>query len=281
MTNREQTAVWNEVVGDAWVRHADRFDATLEPLGAAAISALDLRRGERVVDIGCGAGATSLALAAAVMPGPVVGIDLSAPMLAEAQRRADAAGIDNVTFVRGDAQVDKPVGAPFDVAYSRFGVMFFDDPAAAFANIAHWLVPGGRLGFICFKPPAANPFITGPVMATASVLGLAPPDPSEPSPFSLADPDRTRALLAEAGFTDITFDDGPTEAVLTRDEDTSTLALRLIEQHPVAGVALAAATDSVRAQAIAATAAVLDDHRVDDEVRMGTGTWLVFAHRAQ
>ncbi len=280
MTNREQSAVWNEVVGDAWVRHADRFDATLEPFGAAAITPLALRRAERVVDIGCGAGSTSLALAAAVAPGPVVGIDLSAPMLAEARRRAEAKRIDNVTFVGGDAQTDTPVGAPFDVAYSRFGVMFFDDPAAAFANIAGWLVPSGRLGFICFKPPAANPFITGPVMTAASVLGLAPPDPAAPSPFALADADRTHALLTAAGFTDVSFHDGPTEAVLTRDEDTQVLAQRLIEQHPVAGVALAGASDDVRARAVAATAAVLDEHRVGDEVRMGAGTWVVLAHRA-
>ncbi len=279
MANIEQSAVWNEVVGDAWVRHADRFDATLRPFGEAAIEPLGLRAGESAIDIGCGAGSTSLVLAAGVAPGQVVGIDLSAPMLAEASRRAEVRGVDNVTFVRGDAQVDTPVAAPFDVAYSRFGVMFFEDPGAAFANIARWLVPGGRLGFICFKPPTANPFITGPLIAAASALGLAPPDPAAPSPFALADADRTRALLTAAGFTDVSFDDGPTEAVLTRDEGTPVLARRLLEQHPVAGVAFAVASDDVRAEAVAATGAVLDEHRVGNEVRMGAGTWVVLAHR--
>jgi SAM-dependent methyltransferase len=280
MTNREQASVWNEEVGDAWVRHRDRFDVTLAPFGDAVTARLGLRPGESVVDIGCGAGSTTIALAAAVSPGAVVGVDLSRPMLAEGRRRAAAHGADNVSFIQGDAQVDTLDSAPFDVAFSRFGVMFFDDPAAAFLNIAGWLAPGGRFGFVCFQSPARNPFITGPVMAAAEVLGLPNPgDPFGPSPFSLADPDRTRTLLGSTGLTDIEVHEGPTEAVLSENENTAAVAERLLEQHPVAGVALATASDAVRAAAIASTAAVLDAHRDGDSVRMAASTWIVVARR--
>jgi SAM-dependent methyltransferase len=201
-------------------------------------------------------------------------------MLAAGRRRTQTLGVDNVGFIEGDAQVDRPDSAPFDVAFSRFGVMFFADPVAAFTNIAGWLVPGGRLGFVCFQSPSANPFITGPVMAAAAVLGFPPPDPSEPSPFSLADADRTLGLLNAAGFTDVTFHEGPTEAVLTTDEDSPVLAERLIEQHPVAGIALAAASPENRVRAVAATAAVLEDHRTGNEVRLGASIWVVGARRS-
>jgi SAM-dependent methyltransferase len=155
--------------------------------------------GEAVLDIGCGTGATSLAFAQAVAPdGRVVGLDVSAPLLRQARTRSSDLA---VTFVEGDAQVH-PVQPEFDLVTSRFGVMFFDDPAAAFGNMSRALRPGGRVVFATWAMPTAWFELTAE--AVASRLGsVAPPDPSLPGPMSLADPARVAGLLKGAGLTDV------------------------------------------------------------------------------
>ena len=279
----EQTVLWNEVVGEAWVRHADRFDATLEPFGAATFERLDLQSGERVVDIGCGAGRTTLDAAARVHPGEVVGLDVSAPLLAEARRRAHGLVVGNVRFVEADlgspdAAASLASSESFDVAFSRFGVMFFADPLAAFSNLARTMVPNGRLGFVCFQGPERNPFITVPVLTAAAHLAMAPlPGPDEPSPFSLADPARIRSLLGAAGFGQISIDAGPDRATLGNDQDLQAMAARLLEQNPSTAPALMAADAERRSAAVQAVAEALAGHVTDGEVRLGAGSWIVQA----
>lgn len=279
MGNTEQARIWNEAAGEAWVAHADHFDATLAPFGEAAIAALAPEPGERVLDVGCGTGATTVRLAMAVAPAEVVGVDLSAPMLDAARARAEGAGVGNVRFEVADVQVDDLPGAPFDLAFSRFGVMFFSDPAVAFARIAEALRPGGRFAFVCYGAPWDNPFITAPIGAASGVLGLAPPSPGGPSPFSLADCDATTALLAGAGFTDIGITAGPDVAVVGTDEDLQGLARRVVEQNPVTSAALGAADEGTRAAALDAVVAVLSTNVEDGLVRMPSSSWVVSARR--
>jgi ubiquinone/menaquinone biosynthesis C-methylase UbiE len=274
----DQSKIWNEAVGDAWVEHAAHFDATLEPFGEAVMQRLTLRPGDRVVDIGCGTGATTIRLADTVQPGLVTGVDLSLPMLHLAQQRVAALGISNVTFSAADVQTDPLEAGVFDVAYSRFGVMFFSDPAVAFTNIGKSLRPGGQLGFVCFQTPAENPFIVVPIMAAAAHLRLQPPaNPDEPSPFALANHDRTSSILRKAGFSDVTIESGPTEAVLGQTNDLRALAQRLLEQNPSVAPALAAASPTEREGAIEASAHALAPYLIDGEVKLRAGTWIVTA----
>ena len=170
---------------------------------------LSARPGEHVLDVGCGSGALALAIGPLVAPdGSVLGLDISRPMLANATIRARAAGLDNVSFERGDAQIHGLPEAGFDAIVSRFGVMFFDDPNAAFANLARSLRPDGRLVFACWQDLVANEWLMVP--ASAALTYVPMPDlgePGGPGPFSLAEPERIRSLLGGVGLTDVSVDD--------------------------------------------------------------------------
>jgi SAM-dependent methyltransferase len=146
--NEAQREHWNSDEAGHWVVAQDRYDRQLEQFGDAVLAAAKIHPDDRVLDIGCGSGTTTLM--AAPTAAAAVGVDISEPMLDLARRRASDAGTSNARFVLGDAQIDD-LGGAFDVAISRFGVMFFDDPAAAFGNIASALAPGGRLVFVCWQ----------------------------------------------------------------------------------------------------------------------------------
>lgn len=195
---------WAGSTGDNWRDHADAFESMISPAGDAFMAQCGFQSGERVIDSGCGAGATSLAIARAVTPGgEVVGLDISAALTAEASRRADAAGVANLRFETCDASIARPGGAPFDRLFSRFGSMFFADPPAAFANLRAMLRPGGRADFAVWASPADNPWITGLREVVTRHVAMPPSDPHAPGPFSLSDPGRFRALLEAVGWTDV------------------------------------------------------------------------------
>lgn len=278
MSDNPQVSIWNEEVGSAWVAHADHFDASLKPHGEAVLRALSVQAGERVLDVGCGAGASTLQLAVAAAPGAVLGVDLSRPMLGLAAHRAATHGVTNVTLSEHDVEAVPLGAATFDVAFSRFGVMFFTDPVRAFTHIRGSLVGGGRLGFVCFQMPFDNPFILVPIMAAAPSLQMGPPPPlTEPGPFSFADPARVTQILESAGFGSVAIEQGPTSMDLGAADDLSVMALRLLEQNPSAAEALAVATPAAQADAVAAAAAALAPHVVDGRVTMAAATWIVTA----
>ena len=207
MANTDMVQYWNGRPADVWVTEAERFDSMLAPFGRRLLTTAALKPGEKVLDVGCGNGAVSLEAARAVGPaGRVTGLDLSAPMLEVARRRAKEQGID-VDFVQGDAQTAS-LDQPFDVVVSRFGVMFFDDPEAAFANLANASRPGGRLCFVCWQEMFANEWIAVPAMAMVAHVGIPElPEPGAPGPFALADAERTRRLLEAAGWSEVTVEE--------------------------------------------------------------------------
>lgn len=202
--NAAQEAYWNETAGRTWADLQDRIDRQIRPLGLAAMERLGLGPGETVIDVGCGCGDTSLELARRVGPeGEVLGIDISAPMLEVARRRAGEARLEGLEFRQADAQVAALPGGR-DCLFSRFGVMFFADPGAALCNLRHALRPGGRLAFVCWRPLAENLWMRLPAETAAGLVPPAPPpEPGAPGPFAFADPERVRGILAGAGFTRI------------------------------------------------------------------------------
>lgn len=202
MTNEAQIDYWNREAGETWARYHDRLHRQIEPLGERAIAILAPRPGERILDVGCGCGQTSRALAEAVAPGgEVVGVDVSRPMLAVA--REEGAAIPHLSFLEADAATAR-FDRPFDAAFSRFGVMFFDDPVAAFANLRAALKPGGRMAFLCWQGLELNDWMRLPLMAAIPHLPPLPaPEPHAPGPFGLADRERLHGILAQAGFEEI------------------------------------------------------------------------------
>ena len=198
---------WNGRSADVWVTEAERFDAMLAPFGRRLLTAAALKPGERVLDIGCGNGAVSLEAARAVgSDGHVTGLDLSAPMLELGRRRAETQGLD-VDFVQSDAQ-SVSFEQPFDVVVSRFGVMFFDAPQVAFANLATAARQGGRLCFVCWQEMfPTNEWIAVPAAAMVAHVGIPElPEAGAPGPFALADAQRTRGLLESAGWSEVTVE---------------------------------------------------------------------------
>lgn len=242
MTNKnndDQIAHWNSQSGQNWADDADKLDAMMADVAAGGLAAASPRTGETALDIGCGTGATALALADAVGPeGRVTGVDVSAPMLAVARARAGARA--NVRFVEADAAAHSFAPQSVDLVFSKFGVMFFNDPVAAFANIRKAVKPDGRLAFVCWAALKDNPFATLPMGAALKHLPPQPPaDPFAPGPFAFADADRTRRLLETAGFVapkvaafETTLRVGATPASAANEAGRVGMASRLLANQP-------------------------------------------------
>ncbi len=212
--NAEMIRYWNEGAGPAWVAMQERLDAQLAAFGALTRERAGVAVRERVLDVGSGCGGTTLELAGAVgAGGRVVAVDISEPMLARARVRAEAAGLDErIEWQCADAQTAGFDDASFDCVYSRFGVMFFEDPPAAFTNLRRALRPGGRLAFACWQARERNPWMMAPALAAMQHVAFPPPPaPDAPGPFAFADAERVRSILAAAGFEDIEHEavDGP------------------------------------------------------------------------
>jgi SAM-dependent methyltransferase len=206
--NAAQRRYWNTVAGPRWVAAPGFRERRNQESMALLLARLGITGGENVLEIGCGTGAMTLPLAAAVGEhGRLVAVDISEPMLGAARQKVGERGLGNVTLHLGDAQVFELERTAFDLATSRMGVMFFADPAAAFRNIGGALKPGGRLVFACWGPLAENRHWLISYDIAVEHLGPPAPQPShQPSPLAFADPDYIRRVLAAAGFAEITVE---------------------------------------------------------------------------
>jgi len=280
--NAEQRSYWNQQAGPVWVAHQERLDRQIRPHGELALTILAAKPGERVLDLGCGCGDSSLSLAAQVNPGgQVLGLDLSEPMLERARERAAAAGLSNASFRVADAQTAALEPASFDAAFSRFGVMFFADPVAAFRNVRGALRPGGRLAFVCWRPVAENDWVLVPMAAAAPHLSLPPPAaPDAPGPFSFGAAERVRGILEAAGFEAIRIEAAEV-AMAPGGGDLDEAADTFLEVGPVASALREVkASDSIREKVRLAVRASFEPHQRAGRVELGSAIWLVEARRA-
>jgi len=275
--NAEQVQYWTETAGPKWVRYEALLDRQLGPLGLAAMEHARIAPGERVLDVGCGCGDSAVTLGRRVGPsGSVLGVDISPVMLERARQRA--ADLTHVRFAHADAQTHAFERGTFDVLFSRFGVMFFADPTAAFANLRTALRPGGRLGFVCWQSLPQNAWIAVPLMAAAQHITLpAPPAPGVPGPFSLADAGRIRAILDGAGFADVSCASDERSLVVGGGGSLDDAVDFLLEGIGPTSAALREAGPAARPKVAAAVREALRPHATAEGVRLPAAAWIVTA----
>jgi SAM-dependent methyltransferase len=207
--NADQIAYWNGPAGGRWADRQAAQDILLGPVADILIGRAKPVSGERVIDVGCGSGATAIAFGRKVAPsGHVFGIDVSSPMLERA--RASAPKDLPIDFVLADATVYPFDPQSFDLLASRFGVMFFGDPVLSFTNMRQALRPSGRLAFACWREPRENPWMLAPLQAVYKHVPKLPPQgPEDPGPFAFASEERVNRILSAAGFTNIAMEPCP------------------------------------------------------------------------
>ena len=274
--NSAQAEYWNSAAGQKWTDHQERQDQVLRPVLDRLVAAANPKPGDRVIDVGCGCGATTIAFAARVAPGgDALGVDISEPMLGRARERAPE-GLP-IRFERADATVYPFEPKSADLAVSRFGVMFFADPSRSFANLRKGLKAGGRLVFICWREARENPFFVLPLReAGKHVPRLPEMDPEAPGPFALASEARVRRILAEAGFKDA--------ALEPVDLELDIAAGRGLEEAVKAAITMGPTSRMVEGQSEAVHAAVTADirkalsaHARGTSVPLGGAIWIVTA----
>jgi SAM-dependent methyltransferase len=271
--NAEQAEDWNGASGREFIEQHARHERMLYRLRARLLAAAQIRDGENVLDIGCGCGDTTILAARATGSGQALGADFSRIQVAEARRLAARAGVANARFEVADAQVHSFGAGVFHVVLSSFGVMFFDDPAAAFGNLRKALRRGGRLAFLCWRTREENPIFTTGFAGAAAVLGLRElPGPS--TAFSLAGTGRVTALLSGAGFGGIEFAKADEPMLIGRDVDD------VLEYERASPTATEILTGLSPAQAAELTRQVRDRlaaYALPDSVTMPGAAWLVTA----
>ena len=276
--NAAQITYWNKVSGAKWVALQPTIDEQIRPLGRLAMKRAALRPGERVLDVGCGCGATSVDLAHRVAPGGSVrGIDISAPMLERARQLAASEGV-TVAFELADAQTHAFAPGSIDVLFSRFGVMFFADPGAAFANLRTALRPGGRLAFVCWQALPDNTWMAVPLGAALQHIPPPPlPAPGAPGPFSFADPDRVRGILAQGGFANVRLEDVRQTVTVGAGAGLDGTVEFMLQMGPAAAALRESPDPGLRPRVAAAVREAIAPYLTPQGVRMDSASWVVTA----
>jgi SAM-dependent methyltransferase len=280
--NDAQIEYWNGPAGQRWVDQQELLSRAFVPYTKAVVERAGAKAREHVLDVGCGCGATSIELAQRVTPaGAVVGVDVSAPMLARARERG--AGLTQLRFIDADAAtfVTTPPTAAFDLIFSRFGVMFFADPAAAFSHLRVQLRDSGRLTFVCWRAFEDNAWARVPLEAVRSVLTEPPPTliDDRPGPYAFSDRAKIEHVLRGAGFQNIAIDrfDAPVTLSGTRGSIAAAVEFALSSGPASRLLAESGAPKDVRTRAADALARQLEAHRSDDGYALAGSCWLVSA----
>jgi SAM-dependent methyltransferase len=267
---------WNGDPGARWVAEQEHLDRALEVFGRAVLERVPPSPGGHVIDVGSGCGATSLALAESVGPtGTVLGVDISALMLARARERVRERALTNVRFEQADAETFS-FAPQADLVFSRFGVMFFQNPTVAFRNLATALRPGGKLAFVCWRELRENPWLYVPFEAANTVIHAdpVPADPGAPGPFAFSDRSHVERILSAAGFSDIVIDRFDHAVLFGANADEAAF---LATRTGPSSRLIAAAPEPLRDAARGAMRAAFEPHATRDGVALPGSAWIVVA----
>ena len=274
--NKNQRDFWSGKGGDIWVERQNAMDTMLSPLGEAALNKLNLNEGENVLDIGCGCGHTTLNIAKRISPdGQVTGLDISEPMLKRAKESANEMSISNASFNCVDVQTDDIGEEVYSAAFSRFGVMFFEDPIAAFRNINKSLITGASLSFVCWQSPALNPWQSLFIEAVKKYVDLPSPPPRSPSPFAFMESEYVSSILEESNFQNIMIEGHEAEVNMFSERSLSDSVKDYISINPVVSGMLKDSTEQEKTEIINSAIEAFSPYYSAKGLMFPSATWLV------
>ncbi len=277
--NAKQKDFWSGKGGDYWVEKQSEMDIMLNPLGEKALTKLDLQSNSKVLDIGCGCGATTLEIAKVVSDGAVTGLDISVPMLDKAKSEAKIQGIANVDFKVVDVQVEQLAYEEYDSVYSRFGVMFFDDPFEAFKNIFSSVKAGGELSFVCWQDPSLNPWQSLSLQVIRRYLDMPSPPPRSPGPFAFHEKDYVKEILEKSGFSNIGFDDNQEDITMFAGKSLEEASEDYLAINPVVTEMLKDSTDNLKSEIVESLKEAFSEFHRGDGLVFPSATWVVSADK--
>ena len=279
MANEQQADFWSGPGGQSWVDNQMQMDTMLQPLGDAALQLLNLKNARHVMDIGCGTGTTTINIAQKLSAGGrVTGADLSEPMIEFARQRLLDEGISNAEFVTSDLQEDELQPETYDAAFSRFGVMFFDQSVKGFANIRSAMKPDAPIAFVCWQSPTHNLWHSAAMAVAKEFIEMpAAQDPRAPGPFAFAEPDYVNSILVDAEFKRVSLTPHEQEVELFSGQTVRAAAENFARINPVIGSYISSVDDSAAATFFDALADTLSSYHKDNALRFPSATWLVTA----
>ena len=276
--NLKQKEFWSGSGGDVWVNKQSEMDIMLNPLGTKAISKLDLSKATKIIDIGCGCGATTLEIAKQLGEGEIIGVDISKPMLARAAKNASDQSLSNANFQVLDVQVDD-MPSDFDIAFSRFGVMFFEDPYQAFSNIYKSLKENGQLSFVCWQNPPLNPWQSLSLQVIKEYLDLPSPPPKSPGPFAFEDKNYISDILNQSNFKDIEIEDNQEDIVMFSGKSIEEACEDYLTINPVVTEMLKNSKKELKDEILQALILKFSEFHNGDGLLFPSATWIVTARK--
>jgi len=278
--NKNQKDFWSGKGGDIWVERQNAMDTMLSPLGEAALNKLNFNEKENVLDIGCGCGHTTLNIAKRIGPsGKVTGLDISEPMLKRAKESAVEMSITNTSFKCVDVQTVDLGDQIYSAAFSRFGVMFFEDSIAAFKNINKSLISGGYLSFVCWQSPAVNPWQSLFIQEVKKFLDLPSPPPRSPGPFAFMESEYVSSILEESKFQDIRIEGHEAEVNMFSGRSLSDSVKDYISINPVVTQMLKESSENQIAEIINSGIKAFSPYYSEKGLIFPSATWLVTARK--
>jgi len=278
--NKNQKDFWSGKGGDIWVERQNAMDTMLSPLGEAALNKLDFKEKENVLDIGCGCGNTTFNIAKRIGPsGNVTGLDISEPMLKRARESAVEMSVTNTSFKCVDVQTESLGDQVYSAAFSRFGVMFFEDSIMAFKNINKSLISGGSLSFVCWQSPAVNPWQSLFIQEIKKFLDLPSPPPRSPGPFAFMESEYVSSILEESKFQDITIEGYEAEVNMFSGRSLSDSVKDYISINPVVSGMLKESSENKIAEILNSAIKAFAPYYTEKGLIFPSSTWLVTARK--
>tara|TARA_B100000212_G_scaffold154306_1_gene116073 strand:- start:345 stop:1190 length:846 start_codon:yes stop_codon:yes gene_type:complete len=277
--NIKQKQFWSGEGGDVWVDKQREMDIMLNPLGQKAIEQLILEEDTKILDIGCGCGATTIEIAKMIPKGHVTGLDISIPMLDRAEEFASEMSLSNIDFQVKDVQTEEINSNHYDIAFSRFGVMFFEDPYEAFKNINQSIKVNGQLVFVCWQHPSLNPWQSLSLQVIKEYLDLPSPPPRSPGPFAFEDQDYLADILKESDFKDISITDNQEDIIMFSGKSIREACEDYLTINPVVTEMLKSSGNDLKEEILEALIAKFSSFHNNDGLVFPSATWVVSAKK--